>query len=339
MRATKDAVLMIEPRPRACMCGIAALQHRYTEVRFTSCTRRHASSPVVRIESSSGGEMPALLNAMSSPPNVSTAAWKSASTCSGAVTSTCTNSPPTSSAAALPLTGSTSPTTTCAPSDARRRTEASPMPLAPPVTTATRSTSRRTIASATPLPLAPADRSAPRSLALTAMLTPLSARSPVRRDVDVLLVRERVQRVRAQLAAQPRLLEAPERRRVPHRRVAVHRQVAGLDAPRDAECPPEVPGPDRAGQAVLALVRDPDGVVLVLERHDRDDRAEDLLGERAVPWIGGGEHRRGEPEARAGRRRAAEGHGGVVGDVGGDPLPLAAADQRPHLGGLQRRVL
>src|SRR5687768_15244384 len=104
------------------------------------------------------------------------------------------------------------------------------MPLAPPVTTATRSTSRRTIASATPLPLAPAERSAPRSLALAAMLTSLSARSPVRRDVDVLLVGERVQRVRAQLAPEPRLLEAAERRRVPHGRMAVHRQVAGLDA-------------------------------------------------------------------------------------------------------------
>src|SRR5215218_7013916 len=290
MRATNDAVLMIEPRPRACMCGIAALQHRYTDVRFTSCTRRHASSPVVRIESSSGGEMPALLNAMSSPPNVSTAAWNSASTCSGEVTSTRTNSPPTSSAAALPLTGSTSPTTTRAPSEANRRAVARPMPLAPPVTTATRSTSRRAIASATPLPLAPADRSAPRSVALAAMLTSLSARSPVRRDEDVLLVRERVQCVGPQLAAQARLLEAPERRRVPHRRVAVHRQVARLDPARDAQGPAEVACPDRSRQPVLALVGDPDGVVLVVEGDDGDDRAEDLLAERPVPPVGRREH-------------------------------------------------
>jgi hypothetical protein len=66
--ATNDAVLMIEPLPRACMCGMACLQHRKTLVRLTSCTRFQASSPVVRTESSSGGEMPALLKEMSSPP-------------------------------------------------------------------------------------------------------------------------------------------------------------------------------------------------------------------------------------------------------------------------------
>ena len=58
---------MIEPRPARCMCGITALQHRYTEVRLTSCTRHQASIPVTRMESSSGGEMPALLNATSTP--------------------------------------------------------------------------------------------------------------------------------------------------------------------------------------------------------------------------------------------------------------------------------
>ena len=72
MVATNDAVLMIEPLPWRCMCGMTALQHRYTEVRLTSCTRRQASRPVARIESSSGGEMPALLNAMSTRPYVST---------------------------------------------------------------------------------------------------------------------------------------------------------------------------------------------------------------------------------------------------------------------------
>ena len=41
-------------------------------MRFTSCTRSHAVSPVSRIESSSGGEIPALLNAMSTEPYAST---------------------------------------------------------------------------------------------------------------------------------------------------------------------------------------------------------------------------------------------------------------------------
>ena len=106
--ATKEAVLMIEPLPRACMCGIACLQHRYTDVRLTSCTRRHASRPVTRIESSSGGEMPALLKAMSRPPYAVTALVNNASTCASSVTSTWTNVPPTSSAAAWPVAASMS---------------------------------------------------------------------------------------------------------------------------------------------------------------------------------------------------------------------------------------
>ena len=66
--ATNDAVLMIEPLPCSSMYGNAALQQRKTLVRLTSCTRRQASRSVSRIESSSGGEMPALLNAMSTEP-------------------------------------------------------------------------------------------------------------------------------------------------------------------------------------------------------------------------------------------------------------------------------
>ena len=54
------------------MIGSTAWQHRYTDVRLTSCTRRQASSPVVRIESSSGGEMPALWNDTSTRPKRST---------------------------------------------------------------------------------------------------------------------------------------------------------------------------------------------------------------------------------------------------------------------------
>ncbi len=56
------------PLPCARMYPIASLQHRYTDVRLTSWTRRQASSEVSRIESSSGGEMPALLNATSTEP-------------------------------------------------------------------------------------------------------------------------------------------------------------------------------------------------------------------------------------------------------------------------------
>ena len=59
---------MIDPRRCSSMNGRAALQHRYTLVRFTSWTRRQASRSVSRMEPSSGGEMPALLNATSTAP-------------------------------------------------------------------------------------------------------------------------------------------------------------------------------------------------------------------------------------------------------------------------------
>ena len=63
--ATKDAVLIIDPFLFFCIYGNTALQHRNTEVVFTLNTRSQASMPVIKIESSSGGEIPALLNAIS----------------------------------------------------------------------------------------------------------------------------------------------------------------------------------------------------------------------------------------------------------------------------------
>ena len=66
--ATNEAVLMIEPLPARRMWGMACLQQRNTEVRLTSCTRRQTSRSVTSNESSSGGEMPALLNATSTEP-------------------------------------------------------------------------------------------------------------------------------------------------------------------------------------------------------------------------------------------------------------------------------
>ena len=133
---------MMEPLPALRMCGSTYLQHRYTEVRFTSCTRRHASRPVVRMESSSGGEIPALLNATSMRPNLVAIPSKSCRTCSSSATSAARNAPPVSAAAALPAASSMSTATTVAPSAASRRALARPMPLPAPVMTATRSCSR-----------------------------------------------------------------------------------------------------------------------------------------------------------------------------------------------------
>ena len=143
--------------------------------------------------------------------------------------------------------------TTCAPSSTNRRTVARPMPEHPPVTTAT----------------LPSRRPA---MVLSSLSQPVVAD-----DEDVLLLGERVRGVRAELAAEPGLLVAAERRPVAHRRVRVHAEVAGLDAARDPQRPADVAGEDRAGQAVLGVVGQRDRLLLVVERHHRDDRPEDLL--------------------------------------------------------------
>src|SRR6516225_1558548 len=100
--ATNDATLTIDPLPAALMCRSAARQHRYTDLRLTSCTLCHADSSVHSIRSSSGGEIPALLNAMSTDPQRCTAVSNSALTAASSVTSTCTNMPPSSSATDSP---------------------------------------------------------------------------------------------------------------------------------------------------------------------------------------------------------------------------------------------
>ena len=63
-----DAVLMTDPDPCLTMWVSAYLQQRKTEVRLTVWTFCHAARSVVRIELSSVGLMPALLNATSTRP-------------------------------------------------------------------------------------------------------------------------------------------------------------------------------------------------------------------------------------------------------------------------------
>ena len=81
--ATNDAVLITEPPPASSRCGMPCLQQRNTDLRFTSCTRCQASSDVSSTETSSGGEMPALLKSTSIRPNSSRTRVYMPSTCSG----------------------------------------------------------------------------------------------------------------------------------------------------------------------------------------------------------------------------------------------------------------
>src|SRR4051812_14164094 len=151
--------------------------------------------------------------------------------------------------------------TTFAPSAANRRAVARPMPPPAPVTTAT-------------LPVSRSDAAA--------MTSHLSRARSTRGDEDVLRFGERKRRIWAELPAETGRLEAPERRPVPHRRMRVHRQIAGLDAAADPKRAADVTRPDRSRQAEVAVVRDPDRVRLVVERHHRDDRPEDLLTQHPV---------------------------------------------------------
>src|ERR1700722_5636326 len=278
---------MIEPRPACCMCGMTYLQHKYTEVRFTSWTRRQASSPVVRIESSSGGEMPALLNAMSIRPYSAATSANSRWTSASLATSARTNMPSASAAADWPACTSMSTATTLAPSAASRFALASPIPLPAPVTTATRSCKR-------------------------CMLLLIG------RDEHVLGLSEGIKRVRAELPAQARLLEPAERGPVPDRRVRVDRQVAGLHRPGHPDRAAHVTGPDGAGQPVRRVVGELDGAGLVLERGHRHHRPEDLVGVGRRVEADRCEHGRRIPPPGAIRCAAAEGHRRAVRYIGGN---------------------
>src|SRR3954465_2224119 len=137
-----------------------------------------------------------------------------------------------------PPSSSMSPMTSLAPSAANRRTVARPIPEHPPVITATR----------------PSMRPATWSF--------LSGR-----DEDVLLLGERIWRVRAELPAEAGHLVAAERRPVADARMAVHTEVARLDTARDPQCAAQAAGVDRPRQPVLRVVRQRDRLVLVVERH------------------------------------------------------------------------
>src|SRR4051794_8497703 len=122
--------------------------------------------------------------------------------------------------------------------------------------------------------------------------------SAFRRDEHVLDVRVAVERSHAQLAAEPRLLHAAERRVRADRAVRVDREHARGDAARHAQRPRAVARPDRPGKAVRRVVRDPNRVPLVGERDHGCDGAEHLLtGDPVV--VRRFDERAREPEARA----------------------------------------
>src|SRR3954447_16801931 len=184
MTATNEAVLMTDPPPPSSRWGMPYLQQKKTDFTFTACTRSHTSTSVSSTEASSGGEMPALLNSTSMRSYAArTASYIERTASSSATSQANARSTPGESAAR-------STPTTIAPSSLKRRAVSAPMPLAAPVMTQTLPSSRPT-------------RSAPRCV------------------VDGLQLGVVLERVRAELAADARLLEPAERRGHAHGGVRV----------------------------------------------------------------------------------------------------------------------
>src|SRR5881397_3872484 len=139
-KPSTEAVLTIEPPPRASMCGIACLHPMNWPFRLTATSRSKTAMSRVTMSVSTAlvEESVALLCNTSRPPNDSTAVSTIETTLDSSETSTSAatalpSSPATRSAADLSM----SATTTDAPSCAISRAVASPMPLPAPVTIAT----------------------------------------------------------------------------------------------------------------------------------------------------------------------------------------------------------
>src|SRR5262245_48437489 len=90
-------------------------------------------------------------------------------------------------------------------------------------------------------------------------------------DIHRLPLRIVLQRRHPQLPPQPALLYAAEWRLEVDAAARVDRQVAGLHGARDAQRAADVACPDRAGQAVVAVVGQADGIRFIVERHHRHD--------------------------------------------------------------------
>src|SRR5215210_1488525 len=230
--------------------------------------------------------------------------------------------PSISEAVSCPGSSARSATHTRAPSSAKRRAVSRPMPLAAPVITAAFPSRRPGI-----------------SVLLRALRPRLGrALLALRGDVDVLYLRIVVEGVRAELAPDAGLLEAAEGCANPYGSVGVYGDHTRLHAPRHAQGAGAVLGPDRTGEAVDGVVGLTNSVHFVLERDHRYHRAEDLLPGRLIVVGEGGQNGGRVPEPGTFRRLAAQCHGRVFRDVGGDLLAVVGGDQGPHLRLLVERV-
>ena len=96
----------------------------------------------------------------------------------------------------------------------------------------------------------------------------------------------------AELVSPAGLLEAAERHVVVEHQLAVHLDAARLQALDDPVGPADVFGLGGRRQPVGGVVGHGDGLVLVVERQDRDHRPEDLLPVEPHAGVDVGQHRR-----------------------------------------------
>src|SRR5919106_4908978 len=161
-------------------------------------------------------------------------------------------------------------------------------------------------------------------------------------DPHALLLQVLADRAEPALAPDARALVAAERRHVAHRPVGVDPHGAGLEALGHGERPFDALGPDAGREAVDGAVGDLESLLVVVERHDREDWAEHLLVGDPHLWRDLGEDRGlDEPPLaafRAARRPAAEGADRTLAlgdvDVLQHLLVLRPGGDRPDLGGV-----
>ena len=101
----------------------------------------------------------------------------------------------------------------------------------------------------------------------------------------------------AVLAAEAAALVAAERRHVADRAIGVDPHRAGRERSLTFDSAAHVAGPHAGGEAVARVVGDRDRLLLVLERDDRQHRAEDLLLRDAHVVVDAGEDRRLDEQA------------------------------------------
>src|SRR5687768_17044993 len=107
----------------------------------------------------------------------------------------------------------------------------------------------------------------------------------LRPDVHVFQLRVPLHRRHPQVAAEAGLLEAAEGGFDVDGGVGVDAEHAGFNPPRDAQRSADVARPQRAAQPVRRVVHLAEHLLLIVERADAYDRAEDFLSPDTVGWF------------------------------------------------------